>query len=109
MASGLLRPELLLSRVSGAPLQPLRPFDPLSGVNPLTALRAPQIGCYGSDETSSREQDEKARRVPISRPATPAASPRAPATSRHRGAALHEPNTYGLSADGPLLQGNTRS
>lgn len=81
MASGLLRPELLLSRVSGAPLEPLRPFDPLSGVNPLTALRAPQIGCYGSDETSSREQDEKARRVPISRPATPAASPRTPAIS----------------------------
>ena len=31
-----------------APLQPLRPSDPLRGVNPLTTLRAPQIGCHRS-------------------------------------------------------------
>jgi len=44
----LLRPTLLLSRVSGIPLKPLHPSDSLRGVNPLTALRAPQIGSYGS-------------------------------------------------------------
>ena len=29
-------------KVSGAPLQPLHPFDPLRGVNPLTARRTSQ-------------------------------------------------------------------